>query len=566
MKTNNLPYNPKKLYLSACKLVYSSTRQLVNLSTCLLICCLFAVNGIFAQTDFSVQLTDDELLTKVQRHTFKYFWDYAPTNSGMMTERLSVTKNPTERVTTGGSGFGVMAILVGIERGFITREQGLERLNRICDFLLYTATNYKGAFAHWINGNTGETLRFSPEDNGGDLVETSFMIQGLLAARQYFAGNDIQEKSLREKINQIWHRVDWQYFTFGENSLHWHCNDELQNVKDLEIKGFNECMITYILAIASPTYPVNVSLWQTGWSPYKNRNKVFYGITLPTTNNVAAKGGPLFLSHYSFVGFNPKNLRDTHNDINYFEQCRAHTLINRAYCEENPLGYVGYGADKAWGLTACDGYKGADAVNGGGYSAHSPNNDRGNIAPTAAISSMPFTPEESMAALRHFYYTLGPKIWNDKCGFVDSFNETKDWVNGDYLSIDQGPIICMIENYRTGLLWNLFMSAPEIQDALQKIGFVNEAPIPSDIKTIKTDIADLSVIQEAGKNTVNLDLKKNADVHLILRDINGRQIDSLYRGNLSMGEHHFNCKTITKGFYIIDAMINNARFGTKIIL
>ncbi len=521
---------------------------------------------MFSQTDFSIQLTDEELLTKVQRHTFKYFWDFSPTVSGMATERLSATGNPTNKVTTGGSGFGVMSILVGIERGFITREQGLERLHKISDFLLNTATNYKGAFAHWINGNTGATMQFSPNDNGGDLVETSFMIQGLLTARQYFNGINTEEAALRAKINQIWHRVDWQFFTFGENSLYWHCNNQLENEKKLKIKGWNECMITYVLAIASPTHPVDVSLWKTGWSPYKNRNQVFYGITLPMTNSIAAKGGPLFLSHYSFLGLNPKNLRDSYNNVNYFEYCRAHALINRAYCEENPLGYVGYGANKAWGLTACDGYKGTDAVNGGGYSAHAPNNDRGNIAPTAAISSMPFTPEESIAALKHFYYTLGPKIWNDKCGFLDSFNETKNWVDGDYLSIDQGPIICMIENYRTGLLWNLFMSAPEIQDALQRIGFVYDPyPEPTSIKTAKADIAEFWVSQESGKNMLNLNLKKNAEVKIVIRDINGRQVNLPHSGNLSTGKYRYDCMLPLKGYYIIDVMIDGQQFGKKIV-
>ncbi|MEA9411472.1 alpha-L-fucosidase [Flavobacterium sp. PL02] len=350
-------------------------------------------------------------------------------------------------------------------RGFITREQGRQRIDKIVDFLTNSATNYKGVFAHWINGNTGVTIPFSADDNGGDLVETSFMMQGLITARQYFNQPIVTEQALVIKINILWNNVDWNYFTFGSNKLYWHCNNELQNVKNLGIVGWNECMITYLLAIASPTHAIDPSLWKSGWSSggtYKTKNQKFYDITLPIGNG-NAKGGPLFFAHYSFLGFNPKNLRDTYNDVNYFQQNQANTLINRAYCEQNPLTYTGYGQNKAWGLTASDGPT--------SYSAHSPGNDKGVIAPTAAISSMPYTPKESIAALRYLYEKLGTKIWNEKAGFVDSFNETANWVDAFNLAIDQGPIICMIENYRSGMLWDYFMSAPEIQSALIKLQF-----------------------------------------------------------------------------------------------
>ena len=290
-------------------------------------------------------------------------------------------------------------------------------------------------------------------------------MEGLITARQYFNQPVLTEQNLVVKINVLWNNVDWNYFTFGSNKLFWHCNNELQNVIQMPIIGWNECMITYLLAIASPTHAIDPSLWQSGWlsgGSYKNKNLKFYDITIPIGGGYQT-GGPLFFAHYSFMGFNPRNLRDTYNDVNYFQQNQAHTLINRAYCEENPLGYKGYGENKAWGLTASDGDK--------SYGAHSPGNDRGVIAPTAALSSMPYTPKESLAALRYFYEKLGTKIWNERAGFVDSFNETANWVDSSYLAIDQGPIICMIENYRSGLLWDYFMSAPEIQTALGKLNF-----------------------------------------------------------------------------------------------
>ena len=411
----------------------------------------------------TLTLTDEQLLTKTQQYAFKFFWDHAEANSGMAYERLHISGSSGVCVTSGGSGFGVMAILVGIERGFITREQGCQRIDKIVNFLTNSATNYKGGFAHWINGSTGVTIPFSKEDTGADLVETSFLMEGLITARQYFNQPILTEQSLVVKINVLWNNVDWNYFTFGTNKLYWHCNKEFQNIIKLQVVGWNECLITYLLAVASPTHPIDPSLWKDGWSSggsYHTRNQKSYDITLPIAG---PKGGPLFFSHYSFIGFNPKNLRDTINDVNYFQQNEAHTLVNRAYCEENPLGYKGYGENKAWGLTACDGNM--------GYSAHSPGNDRGVIAPTAALSAMPYRPKESLAALRYFYEKLGTKIWNEKAGFVDSFNETANWVDTDYLAIDQGPIICMIENHRTGLLWDYFMSAPEIQSALGKLNF-----------------------------------------------------------------------------------------------
>jgi len=155
----------------------------------------------------------------------------------------------------------------------------------------------------------------------------------------------------------------------------------------------------------------------------------------------------------------PRNLEDSY--ANYWEQNVNHSLINMAYCSDNPQSYAGY-SEECWGLTASDGND--------GYSAHSPNNDRGVITPTAAISSLPFTPEESMKAIRHFYYYLGDRLWGEY-GFYDAFNPTAGWVASSFLAIDQGPIICMIENHRTGLLWDLYMSAPEVKQGLDKLGF-----------------------------------------------------------------------------------------------
>ena len=406
-------------------------------------------------TDKFPEINDDELLTLVQKQTFNYFWDFGHPVSGMARERSS----SMELVTTGGTGFGIMATIVAVERQLIDRAAAVERLLKIGRFLKNDATPYHGAFAHWINGSTGQTAPFSEKDNGADLVETSFLFQGLLTARQYFMGDDPGEKELRELITALWEAVDWSWFRRNnEEVLYWHWSPDYGWEMNLRISGWNECLITYVLAASSPTFPISKAVYDNGWANNGNmrNNGTFYDFLLPLGPSY---GGPLFFAHYSFLGLNPKNLKDQYAD--YWQQNVNHARINHAYCSRNPSNYLGY-SDICWGLTASDGND--------GYSAHSPSNDRGVITPTAALSSMPYTPEESMAALRFFYYKLGDKLWK-QYGFIDAFNLTEQWYASDFLAIDQGPIIVMIENYRTGLIWDLFMSIPEIQTGLTKLGF-----------------------------------------------------------------------------------------------
>lgn len=409
------------------------------------------------ETDKFERISDEELLTLVQKQTFRYFWDFGHEHSGMARERTT----SGNVVTTGGTGFGVMAMLVAAERGFITRLQALGRIQKIVAFLDKECTTYHGAYAHWLNGATGETVRFSEKDNGADLVETSLLFQGLLAARAYFKENAEEESTLRADITRLWEAIDWTWFRKGgEDVLYWHWSPDYGFEKNLAIRGWNECLITYVLAASSPTHPIDKAVYEAGWARnggMKN-GKSFYGISLPLG---ADKGGPLFFSQYSFLGIDPHGLKDRYAD--YWEQNRNHTLINYAYCKENPKGYAGYGAS-CWGLTASDG----DA----GYSAHSPDNDKGVIAPTAALSAFPYTPQESMAALHFFYYKMGDKFWKDY-GFIDAFNPTAGWYDTQHIAIDQGPIVVMIENYRTGLIWKLFMSHPDVQKGLKRLGFTS---------------------------------------------------------------------------------------------
>jgi hypothetical protein len=398
-------------------------------------------------------ISDDELLDLVQRQTFKYFYDFAHPASGLARERNS----SGDIVTTGGSGFGIMAMIVAMERGFITRAEGLAQISKILGFL-ETCDRYHGVWPHWLNGATGKTVPFSQKDDGGDLVETSFLIQGLIAFRQYLDPVVPAEKLLIDRINILWNAVEYDFFTQGLNALYWHWSPNYGFNMNMILRGYNETLICYVLGAGSPTHTVTRDTYRYG---YMNDGAImngssYYGITLPMG---WPYGGPLFFTHYSFLGLDPRNLEDSY--VNYWEQNIAHSLINWKHCEINPSGYVSYGSD-CWGLTASD--------NQSGYSAHSPTNDLGVITPTAALSSLPYTPEQSMNAIRHFYYTLGDRLWG-QYGFYDAFNATAGWWGTSYLAIDQGPIVCMIENYRTGLLWDLFMSAPEVRAGLDKLGF-----------------------------------------------------------------------------------------------
>ena len=435
-----------------------------------------AVNQNYLESDSSAvagattrAFTDEELLTSVQEATFRYFWDFAHPVSGLARERDS----SGDVCTTGGSGFGLLTLMVGAERGFAPRDSIAARIVKILRFMQDKARRYHGAWSHWINGASGETIPFSTYDNGGDLVETAYFVQGLLAVRQYFSRQTPAEQEIRRRATQLWEEVEWDWYrrTPASNVLYWHWSPDYEWIMNMPIIGWNEAMIVYLLAIASPTHPVPASMYYSGWagsSGYVNGN-VYYGYKQFVG---PPYGGPLFWTQYSFLGFDPRGKSDRF--CNYFENNRNTTLINRAYCIANPEGHQGYSA-LVWGLTASD--------DPGGYSAHEPTaaRDNGTITPTAALSAMPYTPEESVATLKHFYHTYGPKLWGE-FGFRDAFNLDYNWFAKSYLAIDQGTIVPMMENARTGLCWNMFMANPEIDSMLTRIGWtvtgVEDRPEP----------------------------------------------------------------------------------------
>ena len=404
-------------------------------------------------------ISDSALVDLVQKQTLRYFWDFAHPISGLARERSNTNNYSHDVVTTGGSGFGIMAIIAGVNRGWIARDTAARFMLKMVQFLYKKADAYHGVFPHWLDGATGKTIRFSRKDDGADLVESAFLFQGLLCARQYFNADNDVERNLRGRINMLWNDIEWDWFTRnGQEVLYWHWSPNNGWAMNFPLRGFNECLITYVLAASSTRHPVSANIYHRGWvqSDFFKNGKTFYNYTLPLGFGY---GGPLFFSHYSFLGLNPKGLKDQYAD--YWQQNQNHTLINYSYCVDNPKSFKGYGIN-CWGLTASDTYN--------GYNAHSPTNDFGTITPTAALSAFPYTPDKSMKALRYFYTALGDKIWREY-GFTDAFNETQNWYATTHLAIDQGPIVVMIENYRSGLLWNLFMSCPEVQSGLKKLGF-----------------------------------------------------------------------------------------------
>ncbi len=417
--------------------------------------------------------SDDELLSMVQEGCFRLYWDGAHPNAGMA---LEVVPGDPNLVALGASGFGIMALLTGAERGFVTRDQAAERLLKIVRFLK-TADRFHGAWPHFLDGRTGKVIPyFGPYDDGGDLVETSFMMQGLLTARHYFDRESPAEREIRGTITALWRGVEWDWYRREPSSdfLYWHWSPDHGWYIGHPLVGWNETMIVYLLAIASPTHPVPASLYSSGWagqSPtavryrqgwsgttigdhYANGHS-FYGIPLDVGEGT---GGNLFFTQFSFLGFDPRGLRDRYT--NYFSNNRRMALVNRAYCAANPLHYRGYGPD-CWGLSA--------GINSGGGTPQ-PNSDNGTICCSAALGVFPYTPVESMAALKHFYRDLGDRVWGIY-GFHDGFNESQDWFEPVWMGLNQAQIVVMIENYRTGLAWRNFMANPEIRPALDAIGF-----------------------------------------------------------------------------------------------
>jgi len=406
------------------------------------------------------ELSDEALLDTLQRASFNYMWDGADPVSGMAYERIhedgDYGYDDPSIITTGGSGFGIAGLVVAMERGFISRAEGVARLQKIVSFLA-RVPRFHGVWSHWLYPS-GRVAPFGQKDDGGDLVESSFLMEGLLCARQYMNPAVETEKAVIDGINALWHEMEFDWYRRGgKDVLYWHWSPNYGWEMNFPLEGYNECMIVYVLAASSPTHPCPASCYHKGWARNGNirSGATFMGYPLQLKHNGAeATGGPLFWAHYSWFGLCPMGLKDQYAD--YGEAMKAHVLSDYAYCVENPKAYPNY-SDSCWGLTA--GY----SVNG--YAAHAPNNDLGVITPTAALSSFPYAPQQAMAAAR-YWYQRKTLLWGTY-GFYDGYSAAARWYPRRYLAIDQLTIAPMIENYRTGLLWRLFMSCPEIQEGLK---------------------------------------------------------------------------------------------------
>ena len=411
-------------------------------------------------------LSDDALLDTIERATSLYFTDFINPNNGLARERANWDYYG-DIVTTGGTGFGMMAIVAAAERQYIPREQAVAQLDNITRFL-DRVERFHGAWAHWYASETEQVYPFSPYDDGGDLVETAFLTEGLLVVRQWLQNSEVEaEREVAQRADKLWKEIEWDWYTQGTDSLYWHWSKNHGWKMNHRIKGFDECFITYVLAAASPTHPIERKVYEACYknSPYYYNGKAYYGIKLSLGMEY---GGPLFFTHYSWLGLNPHGLTD--GEVNYFERNRAHALIHYNYALENPKGHAEYGAN-LWGFTSSD-----DPLVG--YCSHHPGtpDENGTVSPTAAVASIVYTPEQSMAVIRHLYEDLGERVFG-RYGFYDAYNPSlapEKQVVPHYLAIDQGPIVVMIENYRSGLIWNLFMQAPEVQTGLERLGFYYE--------------------------------------------------------------------------------------------
>lgn len=413
-------------------------------------------------------LTDEQAMDQVQKDAIKYFWDYAEPNSKLGRERYH-TDDPSfeaNKVTTGGSGFGLMSLIVGVERGFIPRAEAVTRMTIAMDFL-EKADRFHGAWSHWIDGNTGHAISFGNKDDGGDIVETAFLCQGLIAVREYFKDGNTQEKALSAKADNLWKGVEWSWYTNGENAMYWHWSPTYQWEMKFKLEGYNECLIAYILGAASTTHPIPAAAYHEGWARNGTitTSKTQYGIPLVFKYNTGSgNAGPLFWAQYSYLGLDPSQLSDKY--ANYWELTQNQAKIIYSHCVANPKNWGGY-SEKCWGLTASYS-RNTDGTTG--YSAHDTDNDLGVITPTAALSSFPYTPTESMKFL-HYLYDEKKSTYVGIAGPYDAFSPHYSWVTPRYLAIDQGTIAPMIENYRTGLIWKLFMNAPEVKQGLLNLGF-----------------------------------------------------------------------------------------------
>ena len=453
-------------------------------------------------------LTEAQFSEDLTRRTFDYFWETTDTERCLAPDRWP--SNPFSSIAA--TGFALTAYGIGAERGYVTRDQAAERTRDCLEFYWNApqgpaasgTSGHKGFFYHFLKNDDG--TRFKQVELS--TVDTTLLLGGVLFAQSYFDGDAAVEREIRDLAEKIYRRVDWT-FAQRENcdapsgnggsakaiTMGWRPDGSADGkCEPHDWVGYNEGMLVYILAAGSPTHPVSKEAWDTGWAADLEKDwGRYYGYE-------HLQFEPLFGHQYSHVWVDFRGIRDEfmgRKGIDYFENSRRATLSQRAYGADNPNDWVGYSGD-IWGWTASDGPQGAAngrVVNGKprefmGYSARGASAmrvvDDGTIVPTAAGGSVPFAPEVTIPALMNMRQAYGDKLYT-RYGFKDAFNPsytfvdagstsgTVDaqlgWIARDHLGIDQGPILAMMENHRSGLVWKTMRKNPHIRRGLERLGF-----------------------------------------------------------------------------------------------
>ena len=395
-------------------------------------------------------------LNAQQKKLVNYFFEGADQVSGFAFN--SSTDRTT--LTTGATGMGIMNLIIGVERGWISREDAAAHVMKIAEFL-DKADRYHGSWSHWYTSD-GKTAAFGNQTAAGEIVETAFMMAGLLTASEYFTGSSEDESAIRTYTEKFWNEVDWSNFVNGDTLYWiWHSDQEGNAAYELPLVGWNETMIVYILAMAAPQeHRVPQSLWSTCWvgSGYDQGDRTTYGYPLPLGTD--EYGGPLFLSQYSFLGLDPRRLSDSH--AFYWTQNLGHTMINRHYCIYEAPSEYGYSAS-AWGLTACGG-----CGDNPDYKSRDPKNDDGVLAPTAALSAYPYVPFYATQVLLNLQDNWSGL--DGQYGFGISYSPGSNSYEASYLGMEHAPMAIMMENYRTGLIWDLLMRNEHVKEGLSLAG------------------------------------------------------------------------------------------------
>ena len=486
--------------------------------------------GVVGPANKAEALTTPALLDTLQHTAFDYFWNEANPANGLIKDR-STTYSPCSIAST---GFGLSAICIGVDHGWVSRTDGGNRVLTTLQTLWTKPQGsggsgyigYKGLYYHFLDMTTG--LR--TWDSELSTIDTALLMAGVLDTKQYFSTSDTLDVQIRALADSIYYRVDWEFMR-GVNPgaytpiyMGWKPGTLFSGYGGWY--GYNEAMVLYLLALGSPTHPVPATTWMTWTSGYQWQT--WYGYTY-------VNFPPLFGHQYSHCWFDFRNRPDaymTSKGIDYFENSRRATLAAREYCIANPGGHTGYGAN-LWGLTASD--------DPWGYSAHGAppaQNDNGTITPTAAASSIPFAPEVVIPTLHYMYDNLGAGLWGPY-GFRDAFNLDQVWWDTDYIGIDEGPIIIMIENYRNQAVWNRFMMNPDVVTGLQQAGFAN-------VTGVGGEVASGSIPRRLQQNrpnpfraasTISFRLENPGPASLVLYDASGRQVRTLLDGFQEAGDH-----------------------------